>query len=136
MTPTNKLTEEEAIARIEKLADDLMAYYEGCADARTWGGPTIYPKHPVDEARAYADAKALRRVIALRSEREEGERIAALEGALERVGELVRDAKEMVNRVAAVRRKVGPIATQAQSAAHYLAEAEKVIRKAQGSDNV
>lgn len=56
-----KLT--QAMARLEQLGSDLSSYSTGCAEAREWGGPTIYPRHPVDEIRARVDANAIQAVI-------------------------------------------------------------------------
>lgn len=42
----------EARARLLSDATEIRKWVADCADARTWGGPTIYPAHPIDEARA------------------------------------------------------------------------------------
>lgn len=39
---------------------DLTKYAADYADALTWGGPTIYPKHPLDERRAAEIGKIIR----------------------------------------------------------------------------
>lgn len=58
--------------RAQKLATDLLAYSEGCENARRWGDPTIYPRHPIDRSRARTDADALAVVLSAFSARGEG----------------------------------------------------------------
>ena len=41
-----------AKARLRKVSQVLIKYGEGCEDARAWGGPTIFPVFPLDEAQA------------------------------------------------------------------------------------
>lgn len=49
----------EASSRVATLQTDLERYANDCAEARNWGGPTMYPRHPVTEDRARRDAHAL-----------------------------------------------------------------------------
>ena len=53
------------LERLEQLLDDLREYEEDYADALTWGGPTIYPDHPITPARARKLADILERVLPL-----------------------------------------------------------------------
>lgn len=46
------MTNDKATA-LREAAEALVAYADGCHDARYyWGGPTILPRHPIDEAKA------------------------------------------------------------------------------------
>lgn len=49
--------------RLHKLGCDLARYADEHAEALTWGGPTIYPQHPIDETRAGQASRDLGRLF-------------------------------------------------------------------------
>jgi hypothetical protein len=77
---------EKDRALVEALSRDLQAYADGCVEARYWGGPTMYPAHPINEDRARHDAKALTALLAAAREEprppQEGAEPVALEALL------------------------------------------------------
>jgi len=52
------------VAQLEALAADLIAFSNASAEAREWGGPTIYPTNPFTEARAHAAGRAITAMLA------------------------------------------------------------------------
>jgi hypothetical protein len=69
------MTNDKATA-LREAAETLIAYADGCHDARYyWGGPTMLPRHPIDEARSRQLGLNIKALLA---ERER------LRGALER----------------------------------------------------
>lgn len=54
----------DEIQAAKQFADTLLVWADGCVEARQWGGPTIYPEHPVSEQRARAEAHALTALLA------------------------------------------------------------------------
>ena len=73
----------DPFSELRGLKAELAAYRAGCIDARSWGGPTMYPPHPITEVRAGEMAKLLG---ALLDERDR--LIGALKGSAE-LGEIV-----------------------------------------------
>jgi hypothetical protein len=41
----------------------LEDYVEQCEEARTWGGPTMYPRHPITEHSAKYYSRKLKELI-------------------------------------------------------------------------
>lgn len=50
--------------RVEAVIADLKKYDEDCDLARSYGGPTMLPRHPIDEGRARQMAADLRELLA------------------------------------------------------------------------
>jgi hypothetical protein len=47
------------LAAVSFLRTSLKKYADDCQEARSWGGPTIYPVHPIDERYARNSAATL-----------------------------------------------------------------------------
>jgi hypothetical protein len=47
------------LAAVSLLRTSLEKYADDCQEARSWGGPTIYPVHPIDERYAKNSAATL-----------------------------------------------------------------------------
>lgn len=54
---------EEARERLERAVADLAAYDDACTLARAYGGPTMLPRHPIDDRRAREIAADLRLLL-------------------------------------------------------------------------
>lgn len=54
----------EEIEAARQFAAALQTWADGCVEARQWGGPTMYPEHPVSEQRARTEAHALKALLA------------------------------------------------------------------------
>lgn len=69
VAPFTVVAEEDvAVSKAREASLDLAAklslYANECADARTWGGPTILPRNPIDEAAARRFGAALSTYLA------------------------------------------------------------------------
>ena len=49
-----------ALADLVTAERELREWADACADARTWGGPTMYPPNPITEQRARGLATTLK----------------------------------------------------------------------------
>jgi hypothetical protein len=56
--------EPNVLAALSALRTSLKRYADDCQEARSWGGPTIYPVHPIDEPAARHSAATLAAVEA------------------------------------------------------------------------
>nr|WP_250807594.1 hypothetical protein [Neorhizobium tomejilense] len=57
--PSEIETRAAAAKTVIELRELLARYAAECAEAETWGGPTIYPRNPIDQVSARRFAKAL-----------------------------------------------------------------------------
>lgn len=55
---------QDEVDAVRQFADALQTWADGCVEARQWGGPTMYPEHPVSEQRARTEAHALKALLA------------------------------------------------------------------------
>jgi len=66
---------------LRRIAAALQAYADGCVEARSWGGPTMYPPHPADEETSRQWSKQI--LAALSPEAPAREGVAELSDALD-----------------------------------------------------
>lgn len=53
----------DLLKRLEKTAAVIDDWVDKRIDARTWGGPTIYPEHPINEVTGRAHASDIRELL-------------------------------------------------------------------------
>jgi hypothetical protein len=57
--PAAPKLDQRVLAAVSLLRTSLKKYADECQEARSWGGPTIYPVHPIDERYARNSAATL-----------------------------------------------------------------------------
>lgn len=83
--------------RLEAVAVDLAKYDTDCTLARSYGGPTMLPRHPVDDRRARQIVADLSKLLS------EGERMRGALGRAERTLRAIADSDAWASPIATIK---------------------------------